>query len=161
VQVVTLHLQSAPPLWGAASSSPWCLLQKLTATHSLQSWPAIVRQHLLRALALTHVLPIECPESMHLSPTWSAVFLAPIVQHMLLTRCRLDRSLCETIVIRCLSALQLHRGCDSVVRSSHQHLRFCDAILSPASASYLSGTAAWTPCVRLVEQELASQQAWQ
>lgn len=75
-----------------------------------------MRLQLLKALAVSQVLPVACPENSTLSVSWSAAFLAPVAQHMLECKGGEDRALCEMIVHSCVCSLQVHSGPDTVVR---------------------------------------------
>ena len=122
LQVITVHMQCAPHLWGTSSSSPWRLLQLMVAVKPLGQWPAPVRLQLLQVLVLSQTLPVACSENGTLSSSWSAAFLTPVLQHMLeCTTSYEDRAVCEEIVYNCLCHLQLHQGPDTVVRNSLLH----------------------------------------
>lgn len=114
-----MHMQCAPHLWVTSANRPWQLLQLLIVMKPLLQWPAAVRLQILKVLALSQALPVECAENGNMSASWSAAFLTPVLQHML--ECEggsEDRALCETIVYNCLCHVQLHHSPDTAVRHS-------------------------------------------
>ena len=116
MQVVVLHMQCAPHAWALSASSPWKLFQILLDVKALPNWPEAVRLQFLKVLVLSQALPVPCAENTMSSASWSASFLAPVLQHMLECDSNSeDRVLCQDIVYSSLCRLQLHNGPDSVV----------------------------------------------